>query len=111
MGNVRAKAGFKTPASCRPLRDAKDALKIRAVDLVILDIGMPDASDLELRKLSPRLPKAPPMLILSASETTEEVQKRVAAALVKSRISEEKVIETILSLIGPAAKTHKPKSA
>ena len=94
------------------VREAKDMLKTRAVDLVILDIGMPDASGLELLELLPRLPKAPPVLILSASETTAEVQKRVAAALVKSRISEDKVIETILSLIGPAAaKGTKPKSA
>ncbi len=86
------------------VREAKEQLKRRVYDLVILDIGMPDASGLELLEALPQIAAAPPVLILSASETAAEVQKRVAAALVKSRISEGKVVETIISLINPPPK-------
>jgi DNA-binding response OmpR family regulator len=93
------------------VREAKEYLKRRGYDLIILDIAMPDASGLELLEALPRLPAPPPVLILSASETASEVQKRVAAALVKSRVSEEKVIETILSLIHSAPKKPQPQTA
>ena len=92
------------------VKEAKHMLTSRAFDLVILDVGMPDGSGLDLLEQLPRLPKVPPVLILSASETTADVQKRVAAALVKSKISEDKVVETILSLLGPGAKAAKPKT-
>jgi PAS domain S-box-containing protein len=91
------------------LQDAERELHMRAFDLVILDIGMPDGCGLDLLELLPRIGQVPPVLILSASETTADVQSRVSAALVKSQISEEKVIATILSLIQPKSTTE-PKA-
>jgi hypothetical protein len=40
-----------------------------------------------------------PVVILSVSEVTREVEQRVAAALVKSRVSEAHIVQTILSLV------------
>jgi hypothetical protein len=40
-----------------------------------------------------------PVVILSASEVAREVEQRVAAALVKSRVSEAHIVQTILSLV------------
>ncbi|MEZ0224870.1 MAG: ATP-binding protein [Alphaproteobacteria bacterium] len=92
------------------LQDAERELHMRAFDLVILDIALPDGCGLDLLELIPRIGhKPPPVLILSASETAADVQSRVSAALVKSQISEEKVIETILSLVQPKS-TAAPKA-
>jgi PAS domain S-box-containing protein len=91
------------------VQDAERELHMREFDLVILDIGMPDGCGLDLLELLPRIGRSPPVLILSASEASADVQSRVSAALVKSQISEEKVIETILSLVQPKS-TAEPKA-
>ena len=41
-----------------------------------------------------------PVLILSAHETDETVHAKVKAVLIKSRMSEARIVETILSLVG-----------
>ncbi len=82
------------------LREAEKWLKTRHFDLVVLDLALPDGSGLELLERLNSLTEEPvPVLILSAHETDKEVQEKVKAALVKSRTSEQHIVETILALV------------
>jgi hypothetical protein len=40
-----------------------------------------------------------PVLILSATEVSQEIKERVALALVKSRVSEAHIVTAVLSLL------------
>jgi DNA-binding response OmpR family regulator len=105
---MRGRARF---TSAQTLKDAYRELHSHRPDLVIIDLGMPDGSGLELLEhIHENLDYSVPLLILSASETTQDVQAKVAKALVKSRMSEDKIVETILSLIHPA-ETMKKETA
>ena len=81
------------------LRVAEDLLRKEQFSLLILDPGLPDGNGLELldRLESPTAGPLP-VLILSVTEVTQSVRQRVAAALVKSRVSESEIAATILSL-------------
>jgi CheY-like chemotaxis protein len=81
------------------LRAAEDLLRKEQFSLLILDPGLPDGNGLELldRLESPTAGPLP-VLILSVTEVTQSVRQRVAAALVKSRVSESEIAATILSL-------------
>jgi PAS domain S-box-containing protein len=79
------------------LRQARKLLKEQAFSMVVLDVGMPDGSGLTLLKhIDPSIP----VTILSANETSSDIQKKVSAVMIKSRMSEEKIINTILSIVG-----------
>lgn len=82
------------------LHNAEELLKQRNFSLVILDINMPDGNGISLLDRLTTLTSYPvPWLILSAYEAGREVQERVAATMVKSRVPEAKVIETILKVM------------
>lgn len=83
------------------LNEAYELLKRVAFDLVVLDLGLPDGSGVELMERIASLAGNPvPVLILSASEPADaELRKRVAAILLKSRVSEEQVVRTVLDLV------------
>lgn len=82
------------------LAEAETRLREARFDLVVLDLDLPDGSGLTLLECLRAVPGGPiPVLVLSASEIDNGVRARVQEALVKSRLSEERVVETILSLI------------
>ena len=82
------------------LREAEKWLKVRRFDLVVLDLTLPDGSGLDLLERLNSLAGYPvPVLILSAHETDKTVQSKVKAALVKSRVSEARIVETILAMV------------
>ena len=89
------------------LREARALLKREPFDLIVLDLTMPDGTGLELMENAETLSGRPvPVLILSASEPADaELRKRVGAILLKSRVSEEHIVRTVLNLVrkGPAA--------
>ncbi|MES2664144.1 MAG: PAS domain S-box protein, partial [Pseudomonadota bacterium] len=82
------------------LAQAQNILMKEKFSLIILDLGLPDGSGLSLlSNLHQFVDAPPPVVILSAHETSQEIQNRVSAALVKSRMSEEKIVETIQNII------------
>jgi DNA-binding response OmpR family regulator len=84
------------------LAGAKAKLAADRFDLIILDLGLPDGSGLDLLPLLNERGLAVPVMIFSAGESSLEVSRQVAAALVKARTSNEVLLATIKQLIGRA---------
>lgn len=79
---------------------ARQLLKSKKYDLIILDIVMPDGSGLELLpELNSAIPPIP-VLVLSGHEISKEVVRQVGAALMKSRIDNVQLLATIKRLVG-----------
>jgi signal transduction histidine kinase len=85
------------------LRAAEELLRQEPFALLLLDIELPDGSGLSLLEQIPTLISySLPVIILSVSDVAGEVRQRVAAALIKSRVSEAYIRETILSVVHQA---------
>jgi CheY-like chemotaxis protein len=82
------------------LAEAKQCLEGERFDLILLDMGLPDGSGLELLPMLARSTTPPtPVIIFSAQDVTVETTQQVSATLVKSRTSNQQFLDTILSLI------------
>lgn len=82
------------------IRNAEQLLKTKHFSMMILDIGMPDGNGLDLLdRLHELSNELLPVVILSADLPPEDVHKRVEAVMVKSRMSETKIVETVLMLL------------
>lgn len=79
--------------------DASSLLKSNAYQLLILDLSLPDGSGLHLLKKLQEEGRATKVMLLSASEVNDKVRGMVDLALVKSRVSEDKIIDDILMLL------------
>jgi CheY-like chemotaxis protein len=93
------------------LEEALGRLRSEAFSLVLLDVILPDGNGLTLVDKLPLAggKTAPPVVILSATEVAQEVHGRVAAALVKSRVSESAIVKTILAVVrGEAGRVVHP---
>jgi len=83
------------------LQEAQQKLQQEIFDLILLDLSLPDGSGLELL---PQLngqsggQPTPPVVVFSAQEVGRETLQDVAAVLVKSRTSNQKLLETIQAL-------------
>jgi len=75
--------------------EAQTLLAQKNFDLVVLDIGLPDGSGLEVLDFMEARRIAIPVVLFSAHETGPEVNSRAAATLVKSRASNKELEETI----------------
>ncbi|MBM3617243.1 MAG: response regulator, partial [Alphaproteobacteria bacterium] len=81
------------------LAEARYQLHTNNFDLAILDIQMPDGNGLSLLpQLNEHVPPIP-VVILSVEETSREVQSKVLASMVKSVVTEERIIQTIKKLV------------
>jgi DNA-binding response OmpR family regulator len=80
------------------LREAEEWLKKESFAAVVLDIGMPDGSGLSLIERLAGLDPPPPVIVLSAREIATDAARLVAAVLVKSRVAESQIVQTILDL-------------
>lgn len=98
---------------CAPtLERAEQALRAAEFSLIVLDLELPDGSGLTLLdRLEQGASRHIPVVILSVSEVPLAVQGRVAAALVKSRLSEAEVVGTILSLVAEARRPASPSGS
>jgi PAS domain S-box-containing protein len=97
--------GKATIVPAATLHAARQLLKTRSFSLLVLDPGLPDGNGLTLLDEAPHLHTQPlPIIILSVTEVGPEIQQRVAATIVKSRVSESRIAEIILSALPqPAA--------
>jgi PAS domain S-box-containing protein len=84
--------------------EARRLLRNQAFDLVVLDVGLPDASGLGVLAHMVGLNANTPVLVFSAHEPTEALGERVNASLVKSRTSNQQLLDTIRQLV--AARDH-----
>jgi PAS domain S-box-containing protein len=81
---------------------AEQRLSREPFDLVILDLGLPDGSGFDLLPLLKRGEGPPiPVVVFSAHEIGGEAAQEVAAALVKSKTSNEELLKTITSFLKP----------
>ena len=78
--------------------------------LVIIDVGLPDGSGLDLIQDLRRLDPPPPVLIFSASDYDSATARSVAASLVKSRTENRVLHETIRQLIDPSPLIRDPET-
>lgn len=85
--------------------EAWEKLKVEDYDLLMLDVGLPDGSGLELLPALRKSTRTPiPSLVFSAHELSPRTANHVTAALLKSRTSNEELLRRIRSLLpGPVA--------
>ncbi|MGO1075489.1 response regulator [Inquilinus sp. CA228] len=83
----------------RSLQEGREKLAQRRFDLVIIDVGLPDGSGLDLLEtINARTPREP-VLIFSAQDSSASYASAVSASLVKSRTDNEQLHQTITDLI------------
>lgn len=89
------------------LQTARQKLQQHPYDLVILDLNLPDGSGFDLLPELNCHPLSPiPAVIFSANEVSLDLAKKVSAALVKSRTSNQQLLNTIKSLISKSLIRH-----
>ncbi|GEM_PF-1932227 len=81
------------------LAQAKALLASQQFDLVMLDIGLPDGSGLDLLETIEQCPKPPKTVIFSASDVSQKYADRVNAVLMKSKTDNSGLFETINTII------------
>ena len=89
---------------CETLMDARARVTKERFDLLLLDVGLPDGSGLELVPLLRGTPHAStPVVVLSAQEVGAATARHVAASLLKSKTSNEDLCATIRALVSAPA--------
>jgi len=83
------------------LQSAQDKIKNTYFDLIILDIGLPDGSGLDLLPLINQHKPLIPVIIFSAQAVAPDILQQVDAALVKSQVSNEQLVSKIKELTSP----------
>lgn len=80
------------------LREAKRMILAKRYDMVILDVGLPDGSGMDLLPLLNKAVPPIPVMVFSANE--KEASLDVVANLVKSRTDNTQLLATIKRLVG-----------
>ena len=81
------------------LASARERMADTHLDLVLLDLALPDGSGLELLTALVAAPHAPPVIIFSAHEVDETTADSVAAVLIKSRTSHLELLDHIRDVL------------
>jgi signal transduction histidine kinase len=93
-------AGSAVVVAARTLKEAEALLRNGTFSLILLELTLSDGTGVELLDRLPSLTARPlPVVILSGSEVPLELQKRVTATLIKSRVSEAHIVKTILACL------------
>ncbi len=79
----------------RSLAEARRKLAREHYSLVVLDIGLPDGSGWDLLPLLKALDPEPPVIVLSGAEPTQVQRSAVASALLKTRTSNQDLLDTL----------------
>ena len=92
-GNAEVVAAGTVAESVRRLRN-------ESFDLLLLDLALPDGDGARVVRLMQESGiQAVPIVVFSASEAPAELTREVAAALVKSRTSDQELRNILLSLL------------
>lgn len=83
------------------LQAARQKLEQERFDLVIIDVALPDGSGLELLPLISQCSPPVPAMIFSAQEVQRDLPYKLAGNIVKSRSSNQELLDTIKALIQP----------
>lgn len=83
---------------------SREVLARDEFDLVLLDIGLPDGSGLDLLDTINEHLDPPRVVIFSAYDVTEEYADKVSAVLVKSRTNNQQLLDVITSAIQSCVK-------
>jgi signal transduction histidine kinase len=95
-----ALAGSATVVAAGTLKEAEALLRNDIFSLLLLEMSLSDGTGVELLDRLPSLTASPlPVVILSGSEVPLDIRQRVNATLVKSRVSEAHIVETILACL------------
>ncbi|MDD5388604.1 MAG: response regulator [Gallionellaceae bacterium] len=87
----------------RNLAEARERLREGRYSVVMLDLELPDGSGWELMSALRAVTPMPRVIILSGSEAAPDQVEAVAAALVKSRISNDELLQTLHRVISQSA--------
>jgi DNA-binding response OmpR family regulator len=91
---------------------AWELLKVEDFDLLILDIGLPDGSGLELLPVLRKATSTPiPSLVFSAHELSPRSARTVTASLLKSKTSTEQLVLRVRQLLNRTAGPSKTATA
>jgi len=86
-------------AQAPTVQEARRLLDTRTFDLVLIDLGMPDGSGLDvLDKIDTLIPR-PRVILFTAQEIENTLAKEVQAILIKSRTSTQELLNSILGAI------------
>lgn len=91
--------GWVELVAAQTLKEAEGLLASHSFAAVILDVGMPDGSGLSLLEGLGHAINPPPVIILSAREIEPALTRDVAAVLVKSKIAENEIAQTVLDVL------------
>ena len=81
------------------LAASKEILESEVFDLVLLDIGLPDGSGLDLLEIIEHCITPPRVVIFSANDVSDEYANKVSAVLVKSNTDNARLAEVISNII------------
>ncbi|MET0984212.1 MAG: PAS domain S-box protein [Steroidobacteraceae bacterium] len=88
--------GVAHPVLATTLAQARRLLSVRSFALVLLDVCLPDGSGLDLLgEIEAMGEQAPPVIVLCADTPSRDLQGRVAAVMIKTRMPERMVVEGI----------------
>jgi PAS domain S-box-containing protein len=85
--------------SAENLNDARDLLADQRYDLVLLDIGLPDGSGLDLIPAIKALSPAPEVVVFSADDVAASNAGTIHTTLIKSRTSNTELVDTITRIL------------
>jgi PAS domain S-box-containing protein len=96
-------SGFADIDVARGLKEARRKLAAIRYDLVVLDVGLPDGSGLELPTLLHHPDGTPiPFILFTAHDISREAGVAAAAVLIKSRSMVAELAETVKSILAGA---------
>lgn len=81
------------------LQAAREALTREDFNLVLLDLGLPDGSGLDLIENIRKLARAPQVMIFSADDIKIANSRSVAATLIKSKTTNDQLVNKIEKLV------------
>jgi PAS domain S-box-containing protein len=80
------------------LEESKEMLMRQNFDLVLLDVGLPDGSGLDLLEVIKQHVKPPRVVIFSARDVSPQYARLVNTVLVKSRTSNQQLYDVLTSI-------------